>query len=614
MKQAKAKLIFAAIALFLCLSLFVSATFAWIVLSRAPEITGIDTNVGANGGLEIALLSPSTFQNPSLITTKIGDSAETTSPELSNLTWGNILDLTPEGYGLSKISLLPASLNLQKGADGAGFVGSSYLMIPQYGLDGRIEKLIPNTVSGGYATDRFVASLENPHYGVRAVGYSDDLSEQQIASAAANSSILANMSASNRNAQTTLERHGAGLMGILVKHYIDGSDQFDYNDILVLSFLTDSAGESLDYIESSLRQGAIGFMAAWIDDPNEFFRLKSICENPNISLRQILTYFPVSITELEHWVEILESDRADVSQAQSLLDGLSWGSYSWQQVSGILGCLIDLQNVFVGNSRIDDWVATETDTVLTLAPGSGVFADIADFTGDLNALATYEDKLVEITTITLQIFPYLRQLYAQVSTVGATGSQTETTISDIYGFAIDMAFRTNADDNSLLLRTFDSQRIDPDATDAATQGSGSYMVFSEEAADYDDDRMVELMDAVRVGFVDTKGELLGVAKLNTSNWESTGDGIKAFLYLYSFSVSDGGKLIIGERQDPDSRITPLARNVPTAITVLVWLDGDYVSNYHALSTKDHSLSGKLNLQFASEVELHPADSSIGNGE
>ena len=84
MKQAKAKLFFAATALFLCLSLLVSATFAWLVLSRAPEIAGIDTNVGANGGLEIALLFPSTFQDPSLITTKIGDSAETTSPELSN--------------------------------------------------------------------------------------------------------------------------------------------------------------------------------------------------------------------------------------------------------------------------------------------------------------------------------------------------------------------------------------------------------------------------------------------------------------------------------------------------------------------------------------------------
>ena len=532
-----------------------------------------------------------------------------------NLTWGNILDLTPESYGLSKISLLPASLNLQKGADGVGFVGSSYLMIPQYGLDGRIEKLVSNAVSGGYATDRFVASLEAPHYGVRAVGYSDDLSEQQFAPAAAKSLILANLSASNSTAQSSLERHGAGLIDILAKHYIDGSNQFDYNDILVLSFLTDSADQSLDYIESSLRQGAIVFMAFWFDDPDEFSRLKSICENPGISLSQILTYFPVSFTELELWVEILESNRAKVSQAQSLLDSLPEGDYSWQQVSEILGCLIDLQKIFIGNGRIDDWAALEeTETVLTLAPGSGVFADIADFTGNLKALSVYEDWLVDITTITLQNPPYLRQLYTRVSAFGATGSQTEATISDIYGFAIDMAFRTNAENNSLLLRTFDAQRIDPDVTDDATQGSGSYMVFSTEAADYDDDRMVELMDAVRVGFVDAKGELLGVAKLNTSNWESTGDGIKAFLYLYSFSVSDGGKLIIGERQDPDSRITPLERNVPTVITVLVWLDGDYVSNYHALSSKDHSLSGKLNLQFASEVELHPADSSIGNGE
>ena len=37
--------------------MMISSTYAWFTLSTAPEVTGITTNVGANGNLEIALLN-----------------------------------------------------------------------------------------------------------------------------------------------------------------------------------------------------------------------------------------------------------------------------------------------------------------------------------------------------------------------------------------------------------------------------------------------------------------------------------------------------------------------------------------------------------------------------
>ena len=65
--QLKSKLM-AALAMLLVASVLMgSTTYAWLVLSIAPEVTGISTNIGANGSLEIALLNTETRQNMSAI-------------------------------------------------------------------------------------------------------------------------------------------------------------------------------------------------------------------------------------------------------------------------------------------------------------------------------------------------------------------------------------------------------------------------------------------------------------------------------------------------------------------------------------------------------------------
>ena len=51
-----------AVALLFAMSLVMltSASFAWITLSRAPEATGMQTTVAANGNLEIAVSTQET--------------------------------------------------------------------------------------------------------------------------------------------------------------------------------------------------------------------------------------------------------------------------------------------------------------------------------------------------------------------------------------------------------------------------------------------------------------------------------------------------------------------------------------------------------------------------
>ena len=105
--------------------MLVSSTYAWFTLSTAPEVTGITTNVGANGNLEMMLLTgydedlnPGSYYSEADdlgVASKVGDSiAATGDVATSNVTWGNLVDLNSSEYGLDNVVLAPARLNVTK--------------------------------------------------------------------------------------------------------------------------------------------------------------------------------------------------------------------------------------------------------------------------------------------------------------------------------------------------------------------------------------------------------------------------------------------------------------------------------------------------------------------
>ena len=59
-KTLKRKLMAATSMLLISAVLLAVTSYAWLVMSTAPEVTGITTNVAANGSLEIALLTTET--------------------------------------------------------------------------------------------------------------------------------------------------------------------------------------------------------------------------------------------------------------------------------------------------------------------------------------------------------------------------------------------------------------------------------------------------------------------------------------------------------------------------------------------------------------------------
>ena len=163
--------------------LVVVATYAWFILSTAPEVTGVTMTVGANGSLEVVLLDHETFQSPDENIKASEDGADSLYGEdgttkltefeaiqKANARWGNLVDLSAEGYGLGKIKMYPSMLNA---ADGTIPQGQGILSIPRYGLDGRVAKISPDTVAAFYdnSGSSFSVDTERAQYnGVLAIG------------------------------------------------------------------------------------------------------------------------------------------------------------------------------------------------------------------------------------------------------------------------------------------------------------------------------------------------------------------------------------------------------------------------------------------------------------
>ncbi len=155
----KEKLFITGLGLLMATVMTVSVSFAWIMLSVAPEVSSINTTLASNGSLEIALSNDKgTDPEESDI-----DEQALPSDKLSatNVQWGNLVSLNDPSYGISDLTLRPAQLN-------TGALGTSPLWAASYGEDGRITGLGSKFVYAKYdpAQNQFMASAD---FGVRAI-------------------------------------------------------------------------------------------------------------------------------------------------------------------------------------------------------------------------------------------------------------------------------------------------------------------------------------------------------------------------------------------------------------------------------------------------------------
>ena len=697
----KGKLIAAAAMLLVASILSATASYAWYVLSTAPEVTGMKTNVGANGALEIALLNKQSWDNMDLLDSGDFDESKPNGNSMTtaqNYVWSNLIGLGSEDeYGLQKIQLNPARLYLEE--DGTGDDGkttykvnsATLLKTPVYGEDGRVKSLDKTSAVTRIYKD---GVFGEDGYGVRAIGTSSTMSRFQLGMNAARSSIANYTSAARTIASNSLNQQGGALANVVVQYAVDGkSEGFTKTDLEAVKNLAVGMKNSLLQIESALREAFVGYLAT--EDcsvaETEFETKQKEIRKSDTTMDSLLAEYPGitnMIPKMGEYIALLKTDLTSVNNAISACDSKLQEKdiYTWSEVSGIVAPLADTSKMTVGGKTISEVKAIvkkpdggidasaalgllEDGGIVVRTPsGSGVLSDIADFAGDYTAkvAVTFSGNEIEATMRTATT---ANPIYLTACSDGmkaakladATGSES---ITDFYGYAVDMAFRTNAEKSNLCLQTAPENRVYEGSTEnSALQGGGSYMKFTTQAG-LSATKMIRLMEGIRIALMDGNQKVLAMAALDCklgkdaytilSDDEKKATGkyaymnggagdyqvsdlismeayealdeestvefnretgeIKAWLYLYDFSMTKNdegnytGGMTLGEKLG-SSAITALQQDTPQKVTAVVFLDGSKVTNATVAANAAESMGGWLNLQFSSDATLIPASNT-----
>ena len=623
----KKKLMGAVCMLLVASIMMISATYAWFTLSTAPEITGITTSVGANGNLEMALLSG----NVAAMTTQEGgirSSMAVVTDTVANLTWGNLVDLSDDSYGLQSISLKPARFN-----NAGSWATGNLLSIPVYGADGRVKDLTNNTqASGKYNAANNTWEDVNPMpVGVRAIGTNDNLTAQQSGLMSAKAAYNSKISEAQSTIRQALSNNAQGLANAVTQLAMSSSDATitPENEAAINNMIT-ATENSLKLIDEAYKQAILA--AATTIDTDAGYKAAVAAVNGAASANAALTAAQDSgITipaQIETAVNNLEAQKTTVATAKNKADYktkltalintemVTVNGYNAKHTdNGNPDLMVDgnINPTFMGKMTKDGGVRVE------MPDGSGVFAYIATVVGNYSAASeiAIDFKGLTVTGVSstmvtkVTVDPTMGNVLQAVQAAGTSAGATKT-LSDTYGYMIDLAFRTNAVNSYLQLQTEGKQRVYSDSESAATQGAGSSMTFkavtnAQGNSLLTDDAVKNLMKSIRVTFLDPDGNSSQLAVLDMSTAKATADGIKADLKLGSYV--DGNFVPVDdddgtEEHNESITLAKLNQNQAQRLSVVVWLDGDTVDNGDVANAAQ-SITGSMNLQFSSSVELQP---------
>ena len=623
----KKKLMGAVCMLLVASIMMISATYAWFTLSTAPEITGITTSVGANGNLEMALLSG----NVNATTTQeggVGSSMAIATDMVANLTWGNLVDLSDDSYGLQSISLKPAQFN-----NAGSWATGNLLSIPVYGADGRVKDLTNNTQASGKYNDENNTweNVDPMPVGVRAIGTNDNLTAQQSGLMSAKAAYNSKISEAQSTIRQALSNNAQGLANAVTQLAMSSSDATitPENEAAINNMIT-ATDNSLKLIDEAYKQAILA--AVTTIDTDAGYKAAVAAVNGAASAKAALTAAGniegITIpAQIETAVNNLEAQKTTVAGAKNE------GNYKTK-----LTALINTEMVTVNgyNARATGDPATDLMVDGNINPtfmgkmtkdggvrvempdGSGVFAYIATVAGNYSAASEISISFKGLTVTnmpstmitTATVDPTMGNALQAVQAAGTSTGAT-TTLSDTYGYMIDLAFRTNAVNSYLQLQTEGKQRVYSDSESAATQGAGSSMTFkavtnAQGNALLKDEEVKSLMKSIRVTFLDPNGNSSQLAVLDMSTAKATADGIKADLKLGNYV--DGNFVPVnndpGTEHNESITLAKLNQNQAQSLSVVVWLDGTTVDNGDVANAAQ-SITGSMNLQFSSSVELQP---------
>lgn len=198
-------------------------------------------------------------------------------------------------------------------------------------------------------------------------------------------------------------------------------------------------------------------------------------------------------------------------------------------------------------------------------------------------------------------------------TTKGSGETAETKF-DTYAYAVDLAFRSN-EPGKLKLLTEATQRING-SSNTETMGAGSTMTIGFSDDNLSNEKLVNLMQAIRVTFIQNYGnaesgvttQVLGTARLEPV--DVTGEGAKVttgnlYLYKETTTVEGEGAATTATKDTTGVLLDSLEKNAAVQITAIVWLDGAALTNAD-VGINGTSFNATLNLQFGTDATLTPA--------
>ena len=677
----------AAVAMLLVSSIMmVSSTFAWFTLSTAPEIKGISTSVGANGNLEMALLTSgtdeasSTFADLTKITSAAGDSGKPLNEK--NLTWGNLVDLgytatdaTGNYYGLDKIQLMPARLNT---TNGTALTTGNPLKTAKYGTDGRVTTVDGQTFSSAkYTTNGFEYSTEanSATYGVRAVGESATLTPQAKGLMNAKADYTTHLNEARSTVQTSLKTNMQGLANAALKLVDNSSAELDNTEQTAIKNLLTDMGKALDKIDMAYGDVVRAMVANQVAEAATYDTVMNVLSGKKYSeiTGTTIEGFDVSAlngTEVATAANELVTQKAAVDDVKTAIEGGSpdyntavkaLANTDFMDINGLSlkkpagdASAADIaktvwtkntEGAYVVNKSALAGSVISQGVTINMADGSGLFAYVAKVNTNYSASEhigmnfagltipkneTSDGVLVTMNTTVKNFDTTVTTRITGLTAANATG--VTNYITDTYGYIIDLAFRTNASGSYLKLATDGMQRIyngDDASTNTETMGAGSTMTFTSAQANgkdvMSDAEIMNLMKAIRVVFFDpgdgassNGGTIYGIASLDDIKVD--GDkGVTGKLTLKD-ATFNGGVMKLDPKAAPgeggtneNDKLMDLTQNTAARMSVLVYLDGDMVDN-SMVANAEQSITGSLNLQFASSADLKPMqNSALKNG-
>ena len=690
----------AAVALLLVVStvMMISATFAWITLSRAPEVTGINTTISGNGNLEIAL-SDKDGKEPD--TSAIGDSSATDGQTIqnANLTWGNLVNLT-DGYGLDNLTLRPAMLNMNGLKNGSPLWGASYKE------DGRIDKLQGDFAFTTWeeAHDGLAAAFVVPTadaYGVRAISsvtyknLSGDTTFTEMWNEAERAGIAAGSAYTNITTNQAYMSSLSGLIGVYASGKIGG-------DNIVTDYVENFYNMMVDF------QGAMDLEGeALAKEANIMQFLKQGQNYTPYTRETLLSASKASLTSngiTENFINgYLTNYKSDYNSLKSALNGMEVQVAKardgqviyWNNIAGYVNRLVD-----TGSCTLDGIAVSSIGVSNALGFLDGKTHEAVIHKGLLydfekrNGANMYAAKLTVHVKGKVSIVKVDEDISANVYTdLKDTGTNMfaddlaaikknnsgnyvggDAVAEDTYGLALDVWLRTNASNSILTLEgnvltettyedvktsyngqeydvytasvtvegqtasidviqvngkwlTLGGEEVTPNGTpakkqnavttvtgveganrvwqdnplltdDSTTQGQGSFYIYYADTPE-DGAKSLELMQNIKVAFVDGNNNFLAAASMDTENVYSLNGK-----YYIPLKITQGGVSITDTSGNEIRGITMMPQNQAIRITALLYLDGTNLGNDMVLANSD--IQGKLNIQFGSTSALESA--------